>query len=203
MAETNREISNATKAFRDKLATETNKLFDSGVLPANTQEIFQSNLDSMLSDYQDFLQSIRSESDKLARAGNKAEADRLTALADALVKSFNAPAFERAIQPVLTTIDLTFDRISKVQARAALGRVQGNITSIDAQRQSSDAIKNELPLLQEQLALLEKQLLVLRDMEGVGSQAYLKQVQAIDDLVLRIQQLQVETDLVARGINQT
>lgn len=187
-AEIRRERDAADVAFSERVTQETNNLFRAGVIPAEAQTVFKSNLDLMASQYRAFLTQLREQ-------GNNA-------LADALLAGFSVDAFVASIEPAGREISLMFQRIQQEQQRLSLARQDGSITSLEALKAYSDEIKRQLPLMEDQLRVMEEQLSVLARTAGTGSLAYREQAAAIDELILRIQRLGQETDATARQINE-
>lgn len=179
----------ATQDFLDKVLQEQNKLKVDQIIPAGAPDIFKGTLDEMLASYRIFLAQLRSE--------GKGK------LADSLEISFNVEAFKKSIQPAQDSVDLLFGELDRFQRRIAIARGNNALTTVQADQQASQAIREQLPLLQQQLAIMEDQLATLAKSGLAGSDAYAKQAAAVDGLRLRLQELGDTTDKIAKGVNES
>lgn len=179
----------ATKDFLDKALSEQNKLKIEQIIPADAPDIFKGVLDEMLGNYEVFLATLRSQGKG--------------ALADAFEISFNVDAFKKSIQPAQDSVDLLFGELDRFQRRVAIARGNNALTTVQADQQASQAIREQLPLLQQQLAIMEDQLATLAKSGLAGSDAYAKQAAAVDGLRLRLQELGNTTDQIAKGVNES
>lgn len=182
-------IEQAQQQFAQSAKQLTATLFTDGFLPQNVDQIFAANFDALLGAQQKFVDELR--------ANGRGD------LAEALLASLNVKAFESSIQPITNAMERVYTKLGQDQQRIDIARATGSITAQEAERAYADVVQQTIPKIEEQIRLYQKQLDVLKLTEGVTQDVMDRQIAQIDALRLKLQQLFLETDKVARDLNKS
>ena len=182
-------IAKEAENFKKEILQETNKLVSDGLISSDAVGRFNSNLEELLL-------GAKTQIDKF-RTSNQG------ALADALTQGITVKAAREAVAPITKQIDLSLGELGRTQARIADAREAGSITASDADRLQTAAIKEQLPALRTKLALMEQIFNKNVVSNLISPEAIAQDKAAIEDLRLRLDQLNKQQDLIAKDFNRS
>lgn len=179
-------------AFRDRMRTETIQAISDGIEPLEGVDLFQNVFDASTASMREFFNLLDAEA-----------TDASAKLKRTLEAGMRMDAFAKSIAPLQSMMDTVFGNISRMQARLDNARKNSALTSQEAEARYSDEIRRQMPVLQAQLRLMEEQLEKVARLNGTSSAAYQRQVAAIDDVRLALENLSQQTDATARSVNDS
>lgn len=186
-AATEAEAAAARKSFNERVANETNSLMQSGVLPGNTSDLFAAELNVLYLRYEDFLNKLRTE--------GKDD------LADAIISGLQSEALLSALRKPLTEVQLMFGQLENAQQRLTLAQQNGVLTTNQLDRANTALVQHARQGIQQQIVLVQNLLRAETDKNSKVSLAYRQQLAELDSLLLKLDQMEQQTNQTARSIN--
>lgn len=183
------EMRRAFEKFYDLVQSETAKLYDSFTIDADAQERFSTSLAVLEGQYRETIA-------QLTQQGR-------TDLADNLGKMLRFEAFDQSLNQSNASIELIEGNLSRLQAGLQLVAQAGGATGQAIEAEFNAALRASIPTLQEHVRLMTEELRILGETTGTGSLAYAQRVAQLEDTKLRLQQMLMQVDATARGINQS
>lgn len=183
------EMRRAFEKFHDMANTETMRLYDSFVIDATAQQRFNDGLATLQGQYRETIAQLVTQG--------------RTDLAEGLNKMLRFEAFDQSLGQANAEIGLIEGNLSRLQGTLQLVAQAGNATGQAVEAEFNAALRKSIPLLQTQVALMTERLRILGEEEGTGSIAYQQRVAQLEDTKLRLQQMLMQVDATARGINQS
>lgn len=175
--------------FRNKVVSETNKLAAEGVIDSTVASRFSGNLDALLGEYDRFLQQLRTNGQGV--------------LADSLVAGLNVEAFRASLEPLSREIEIVFNRVARSQKQITDAVSRGSLVSTEAAALAVAANREQIPLLEEKLKIMEAELELLLKRPGITRAAVQQEIQSIEELRDKLEDLRNTQNEVAKDINKS